>query len=190
MRLPTRRRLAVLGIRPEAAATGAHQPASRCAKLAPRARTSRGAGRAAITTPASNSMAVSSLLHARNRGLPLVCSYYTQIARYAHFSGMGLGERRAPGQHRANQDRPRSALTRSQPAPAKISTTSTTSTGIASAALMAGPGFPSSRSTCPLTRPIATPHTTTIRSLSKPHMLLDPSLCLLSESDQPAELPV
>ena len=33
------------------------------------------------------------VLHARSRGLPLVCSYHTHIARYAHFYGMGFAER-------------------------------------------------------------------------------------------------
>ncbi len=33
------------------------------------------------------------VLHAHSRGLPLVCSYHTHIARYAHFYGMGFAER-------------------------------------------------------------------------------------------------
>jgi len=33
------------------------------------------------------------VLHARSRGLPLVCSYHTHIARYAHFYRMGFAER-------------------------------------------------------------------------------------------------
>lgn len=33
------------------------------------------------------------VLHARSRGLPLVCSYHTRIARYAHFYKMGFAER-------------------------------------------------------------------------------------------------
>ena len=33
------------------------------------------------------------VLHARSRGLPLVCSYHTHIARYAHFYKMGFAER-------------------------------------------------------------------------------------------------
>src|SRR5262249_26182380 len=32
------------------------------------------------------------VMHARSRGLPLVCSYHTHIARYAHFYGMGFAE--------------------------------------------------------------------------------------------------
>src|SRR5215471_14460732 len=33
------------------------------------------------------------VLHARSRALPLVCSYHTHIARYAHFYRMGFAER-------------------------------------------------------------------------------------------------
>jgi len=33
------------------------------------------------------------VLHARSRSLPLVCSYHTHIARYAHFYRMGFAER-------------------------------------------------------------------------------------------------
>jgi glycosyltransferase involved in cell wall biosynthesis len=33
------------------------------------------------------------VLHARGRGLALVCSYHTHIARYVHFYGMGFAER-------------------------------------------------------------------------------------------------
>jgi glycosyltransferase involved in cell wall biosynthesis len=33
------------------------------------------------------------VVHARSRGLPLVCSYHTHIARYTHFYRMGFAER-------------------------------------------------------------------------------------------------